>query len=384
MHVAVLFEYPTLHGGERSLLAAMDEWHRQSTAVRFTALAPADGPLMEALTARQIRHIAWSVRDYQGQRRPADHAEASLMDVLRSSLPDLVHANSLAMGRLLGKIARKHDVPTTSHLRDILGLSGAAIADLNRHAALIAVSHATRSFHVAQGLDAGKTVVIQNGIDLDAFQPRPATGFLHRELQLPSGSPLVVTIGQIGLRKGWNVLVNAVIPVAKQWLDVQFVFLGARHSDKPESRRYEADLRQRVCEASLERRVHWLGDRDDVPRILNEADLLVHPANEEPLGRVLLEGLASGVPMIATDVGGTPEIIEPEISGRLVPKGDSKELAAAMQSLLSDRALSDRFRQAARRRAETHFGIRSSAIALFHCWQTAVENRFAPETRIRH
>lgn len=383
MHVAVLFEYPTLHGGERSLLAAMDELRRQSTAAQFTALAPAAGPLATELAVRHIRHIAWSVRDDQGYRRPSDHAEAALFDALRCSKPDLVHANSLAMGRLLGRIAGNLGVPTTSHLRDILGLSGAAIADLNRHAALIAVSEATRSFHVAQGLDAGKTVVIHNGVDLDAFQPRPKTGFLHRELQLSSRCPLIITIGQIGLRKGWDVLLDAVIPLAEQRPDVQFVFLGARHSDKPESRRYEAELRQRVCEAGLERRVHWLGDRDDVPRVLNEADLLVHPANEEPLGRVLLEGLASGVPMIATNVGGTPEIIEPEISGLLVPKGDSKELAASIQSLLSDRALSDRLRQAARRRAETLFGIRTSAAVLFQFWKTAAENRLAPESRSR-
>lgn len=381
MRLAVLFEYPTLNGGERSLLAVIDELRRQDADIEFTALAPPAGPLAEALAERKIGHIAWSVRDDRGNRRSRDDVESSLQNHLRALGVDLVHANSLAMGRWLGRIAHLLNLPTTAHLRDIIGLSAAARADLNRMTMLFAVSEATRTHHVEQGLSAAQSVVIYNGVDLAAFHPRPATGWLQRELNLPPSSRLIAAIGQIGLRKGWDVLVDAAIAMSAQHPNVQFLFLGARHSDKAESRLYEAELRHRLDAAGLNQRVHWLGERTDVSRILNEVDLLVHPAHQEPLGRVLLEGLASGVPIVATHVGGTPEIIEPEISGRLVPPGEPKPLAAAMLAVLSDRAMSDRFRSAARLRAEERFSIQTSAAAHRKHWQIIEEKHLAQRHR---
>ncbi len=375
MHVAVLCEYPSLHGGERSLLAAIDELRRQPADGEFTILAPPAGPLAEALAARQLRHVPWSVRSTLGTRRPNADLETSLLQQLDHVSPDLVHANSLSMGRVLGRIAARLTIPATAHLRDIIGLSAAAIADLNRLDRLFAVSDATRSFHVAQGLDESKTFTLYNGVDQEEFQPRPATGWLKRELNLPQNAQLVATIGQIGLRKGWDVLADAARDVASQHPDVHFLLIGARHSDKPESRDYEADLRRRFADPPLAGRAHWLGERDDMNRLLNEIDVLVHPALQEPLGRVLLEGLASGVSIVATDVGGTREIIEPDISGRIVPQCDAAALAAAIHELLANRALAKRFRQAGPLRAAERFNVRRAARLLASAWRSVVESK---------
>lgn len=372
MHVAVLFEFPTLHGGERSLLAAIDELRRTGAEIELTAFAPPQGPLADALAARGVELVPWSVRDDAGDRRPAADSERELHDRLLTLRPDVVHANSLAMGRLLGRLADRLDSPTTAHLRDIIGLSGAAIADLNRNARLIAVSEATRTFHVAQGLNPSRTAVIYNGVDLEDFQPRPKSGELHRELHVPPHCPLVAAIGQISLRKGWDVLAQAAPAVVAAIQDVHFVFVGARHSDKPESRSYEAAVKQRLSDTPVAEHVHWLGERNDVRRLLNEIDLLVHAANQEPLGRVLIEGMASAVPIVATDVGGAREIIEPETSGRLVPPRDPPALAAAVVDVLSDAILAERFRREARRQAERKFDIRDSARRLSACWRDVV------------
>ena len=97
----------------------------------------------------------------------------------------LLHANSLAMGRLSGPVAAELGLPSVSHLRDIIRLSSQAVADLNCHARLLAVSQATRDFHVAAGLAAEKLHVVYNGVDLEEFRPRSPTGYLHRELGLP-------------------------------------------------------------------------------------------------------------------------------------------------------------------------------------------------------
>ena len=373
MHIAVLFEFPTLNGGERSMLAVMDELVRQAVGFRFTALTPPAGPLADALRQRGIPQVPWSVREFSPNQRAAGVLDAALLNVLRELRPNLVHGNSLSMGRLLGRIAERLEVPSSAHLRDIIGLSETAAQDLNRNARLIAVSDAVHG-HFCKEIDDSRIVVIHNGVDLTEFTPRPATGCLHRELKLPDEARFCAAIGQIILRKGWNVLAEAAILVAQRLPFVHFLLIGARHSEKDETRRHEAAVHELLDSAGLKDRVHWLGERDDIPRLLNEIDLLVHSAHQEPLGRVLIEGSACGIPIVATDVGGTREIIEPEITGRLVPPNDPPALAAAMIAVLSDRELADRFRAAARRRAELRFDIRDSAARLFSCWSKVCEH----------
>jgi glycosyltransferase involved in cell wall biosynthesis len=334
----------------------------------FVAVAPSTGPLVEALDARGIRRVPLQLRDGDDKRLPRDVVCENLCSALSAVSPDIVHANSLSMGRLTGAIADQIGVPTIVHLRDILKLSRAAIDDLNRNRLLIAVSQATRNFHVAQHLDAERSRVLYNGVDCAAFRPRPATGELKRELGLPDDVFLVVTIGQIGLRKGQDVLAEAAVRVAESTPDVHYLVVGVRNSSKQESIEFESNLIARFEAAGLGDRLHRLGYRGDVEWIMNEADLLVHPANQEPLGRVLLEAAASGLPIIATNVGGTPEIVEDGSSARLIAPNDPTLLASAVLELRSDGALRERLAVAARKRAETVFDSDAAARGLCRVW----------------
>jgi glycosyltransferase involved in cell wall biosynthesis len=199
--------------------------------------------------------------------------------------------------------------------------------------------------------------VLYNGVDLEQFRPRPATGWLHRELGIPSQSRLVAAIGQIGLRKGQDVLARAAARLAPVQPGVHWLIVGQRNSEKTESHEFEAELRQSAA-GPLAGRFHLLGRRDDVDRLLGEVTLVVHPARQEPLGRVLLESAAAGVAIIATDVGGTREIFPPDSgAARLIPPDNPDALAEAMSTLLNDPPLRQRMAAAARRRAEEAFSI---------------------------
>ena len=173
-------------------------------------MAPPDGPLADELARRGVELLPFCCRADRGDRvcRWAGCARnwptCSAVAARRC-----LHANSLAMGRLSGPVAAELQLPSIAHLRDIVRLSAQAVADLNCHRRLLAVSEATRAFHVAGGLAAEKTHVLYNGVDLDEFRPRPPTGYLHRELGLPPDAQLIGTIGQIGLRKGQDVLLRA-------------------------------------------------------------------------------------------------------------------------------------------------------------------------------
>ena len=366
----LLCEYPTTSGGEQSMLATLDGVRRAGMDV--AVIAPPEGPLAKTLAATGVEVLPFLFRDSTGNRFPQDRLRAELAQLLGRRRPDLLHANSLAMGRLSGPVAADLKLPSIAHLRDIIGLSAQAVADLNRHTRLLAVSEATRAFHVAQGLAAEKTHVLYNGVDLDRFQPRSKSGYLHRELGLAPEADLVGTIGQICLRKGQDVLVHAAAILAEKLPNVHFVIVGERWSDKPESRQFEQALRD-AATGKLAGRLHLLGFRHDVDRVLNELCLLVHPARQEPLGRVLLEAAASGVPVVATDVGGTREIFPPDgEAARLVPSDDPGAMAAAVLELMGDEGLRARLGAAARRRTETTFDAERATAGLVEHYQQVI------------
>ena len=173
--VAVAFEYPSLNGGERSFLAVLG---RLRDRFDLVALAPPDGPLGDELRRRGVPLFPMHGR---GKRE--------YLAAYRDARPDLIHGNSLAVGRTLGRLADDLPCPTTAHLRDILNLSAAATRDLNRNRGLVAVSAATRDHHVARGLDPAITRVVHNGIDPAAFLPDRPPAEVRREVRRELASP---------------------------------------------------------------------------------------------------------------------------------------------------------------------------------------------------
>ncbi len=367
MRVAWLFEYPTLHGGERSLLAA---WPALKAAgIRATALAPPRGPLYAALIRDRVEVVPFETHDVAERPPTLGESRDRLAAALLALRPDVLHANSLAMGRLSGPVAADLGLPSLAHLRDIIKLSRAVVADLNRHTRLLAVSLATRDFHVAQGLLAEKLQVHYNGVDLARFRPQAPTGWLKGRFGLPSGAVLIGTIGQLVMRKGHDVLARAAGKLAHTHQNVHWIIVGSSHSQNADAVEYESGLRQLFGAAGLADRVHFVGELEGVESLLPDLTLLVHPARQEPLGRVLLEAAAAGVPCVATDVGGTREIFPPKANAaRLVPGGDENALADAIAQLLADAPERHRLGQAARRRAEEAFDIRGAAARLLETY----------------
>jgi len=366
--ILLFFEYPTLNGGEFSLLAMLETLGQ--TEFEFVAAAPDSGPLAGRLARCGIPVHPLTLRDAQGHKRSLERINAHLVELVTRVSPDLVHANSLSMGRMVGRIASQLAMPCTSHLRDIIKLNKTVVSNLNQNTGLIAVSHATQQFHVEQGMLADRVQVIHNGVDTDLFRPAPVTGRLRQELGLPDSAALVANIGQICLRKGQTLLARAAVVLAKKCPEAHYLFIGQRHSQKAESVAYEKAIRLIFREAGIENRLFCLGFREDVSAILNEVDLVVHAANQEPLGRVLLEAASCGQAIVATDVGGTGEILTDKISALLVPPDTLNALAGAIQQVLADRDLRLRLGQHARRCALDRFSLSTATARVCSFWKS--------------
>jgi len=374
-HVLVLFEYATLNGGEHSFLAVLDELQRSrsvfSLELVMTAIVP-NGPLRQRLQQRKITTIECDLSAVKPEKRN-EHLAMVLQATIQKTEATLVHANSLAMGRRLGAISSEISCATTCHFRDIIKLSNKAISDLNCLSSIVAVSDATRLFHIQQGIESSKIETIFNGIDCEKFAPRTRTGSLCHELNLPETTPLALTIGQICMRKGHNDIAQAMVILKDRCPKLHWIIAGERHSTKAESIAFDEQIDRTLESADMLDRRHRLGFRADIPLLLNEVDLLVHAARQEPLGRSLLEAAASAVPIIATDVGGTNEILTNTLTARLIPPGDPMAIAKAIEVTVKHRKEAKTMAQLARTFIQQRFTPRESAMKLVEFWKTAMQ-----------
>jgi glycosyltransferase involved in cell wall biosynthesis len=343
LRVAYLCEHPTLLGGERSLLEFLR--HRGAAGVEPIVVAPADGALASALANAAVAHLPWP----DARRRRV----GPLVELLRERAVDLVHANSLSTADAALELGEELSRPSLAHVRDMVRLSSAQARRLGRHDAVIAVSDAVARWLGELGLPPARVHRIFNAVDGVALCRLARPGALRQELGI-GDAPLVVSIGQIALRKGQDLLLAAVARLAGEFPDLRTAIAGARYSAKIESREFERQLYERTKAPDLAGRVCFLGYRDDVPALLADADVLVIPSRQEPLSRTLLEGLALGVPAVATNVGGNAEILADGQFGLLAPP-DEAALAEAIRALLRGPELRQRFRAMGPERIRVQF-----------------------------
>ena len=289
------------------------------------------------------------------------------------------------MSRLLGPVCRDLSIPSLGYLRDIIKISRRAMEDINQLDRIVAVSEATRAFHVQHGLTADRSITIHNGIDRDVFlNPETSTGSIREELALPDNSRLLLSCGQIGMRKGLDTLVESFIELNSLAPDqdppFHLLIVGQRHSQKQEAIEYEDRLHARVAEARLESQVHFLGRRSDIAQLMQQSTLLIHTARQEPLGRVLLEAASVGLPIVATDVGGTTEILsQPTLKQCMVPANEPSAIARVALRLLNDKDLLTQLAGELREHAAANFSTDACACRLDTQYQLLTKQENPPE-----
>lgn len=198
------------------------------------------------------------------------------------------------------------------------------------------------------GVAEDRVHVIRNAIQLDRFdeesiyQRRDLEGFFPER-----PGRIVVAAGRLSVEKGFEHLVSAAAIAAGANQDINFILFG----EGP----LRSQLEQRIAELKLSRRFILAGFRDDVDRFLPHADLVVLPSLTEGLPNVALEAHAASVPVVATAVGGTPEVVVDNVTGRLVPAADPSALAGAIVDVLRDEDRRKAMGRRGREHVEEHF-----------------------------
>ncbi len=365
MKTLLISEYGALNGGEFSFLTAMPAL--QDAGFEFAAALPPDSPFAKLLKKYGAELESFDFHCEDGVRKSQIEIRGELDRLIQRLNPAIVHANSLAAGRILGPVTAGLETVGLGYIRDIVKLSGQALKDVGQLDRIVAVSQATADFHVGRGLPADKIEVIHNGVDLQRFKPQ----WMDLKPTPFTDSKICLSIGQIGIRKGLDLTLKMLAEAFKKIPNAKLWVVGERHSQKQESVDYEQQLHLFAKENFADGAVEWLGRCDGVPDLMRQADMLVHAARQEPLGRVLLEAAASGLPIVTTKVGGTPEIL----LGLEELMFDPTNFDAAVPTVVELLSNEERHREvsmALRKIAEQQFSAERAGNDLVRCYERAV------------
>lgn len=284
---------------------------------------------------------------------------SSIVRFLRQEEIDLVHAHLPLAGvvaRLAGRLAGIPVVYTEHSLQERYHplTRGMNMATWRLQSAAIAVSgEAATSVRRRVG-DAVPLTVIRNGIDVTAFDPSASTRASARcNFAIAGSTPVIGTVAGFRAQKRLDLWLEAASLIMERVPDAHFIIVG----DGP----LKSKLKNLVASLGIGDRVHFTGLLDDVRPSLAAMDVFMMSSDFEGLPVALLEAMASGLPVVATSVGGIPEVVDHGVSGYLVPPGQPDALAESAVSLIEDQQFLCEAGAKARLTIEAHFGVERMA-----------------------
>ena len=293
------------------------------------------------------------------------------LQIIRQVRPDVVCVNSENV-LFAPLVARFTNVPSAIYVR------GARFSQLGTIAKIyfgfqkisksiyIAVSRHVGDSLIQCGISQSLIEVIPNGVDTNRFHPVPADAMFKRELNIPATHKVIGTISHLTPRKGVHHLVEIMALLKDRLPEAICLIAGSRHDPA-----YAGNLENRISACGLSGRVRLIGEQKDVPRFLSCIDIMIHPSETESFGRVIVESMAMGKPVVGFDVGAVSELIQHEKTGFIARPFNYEHVAQYAEKLLQNPALCSWMGQQAIIRARQHD----------HLSQRRQGNRFAGQPR---
>ena len=324
-------------------------------------ISVATGPVLEPqadidafskATGIQVNYIPFLKRNVDPVRDIL--AFLGILKLIRSINPEVIHTHTSKagfIGRIAGRIAMIKVIVHTPHGHIFYGYYGGLASRififLERIAAkfsdrIITLTDIEKREYINKGIAADDRIVtIPCGIYIDQFTKSNKS--IRDELGIPPGSPLVGWVGRLEHVKGCEYFLRACHLMKKEVPYAKYLVVGEGSLKR--------EMEELACLLGLQEEVIFLGFREDIPSIMGSIDLLVHTPLNEGLGKVLLEAMASAKPVVASAVGGIPEIITHGLNGLLAPAGDYVSIATESVRILKDKALAERLGREGRKKA---------------------------------
>lgn len=317
---------------------------------RFTALCPFESPYTDRLRALDVEVVIAPMPDdppWSTVQMATALVAAGSIDLLHAHLPK-AHLLAGIVGRLTGK-----PVLTTVHGRQVTML------DLEVYRAagsFLSVVCRQSYFHaLGLGVSAGHLSCETNGVDTQVFRPRQDRqhraegGGLRETLGLAPAVPLLGFVGRLSPEKGPSVFVRAALLLHSRMPDVHFVMVGEGPSER--------ELRELAHRFGLQGCLHFAGVQRDMPAIYDALDLVVSTSHTEAMPLALMEAMACEVAVVATRVGGVPDLVAHGETGWLVGPGEFDDIAARCAELIADPGLRHQMGQRGRQRVIERFDL---------------------------
>lgn len=295
-------------------------------------------------------------------------AAIQIRSILKKHQIDMVH-NNVESYWGVGMVAKQMGIPSVMQIHGLTAINTPSRQQIVPRAmrlsadTFVAVSSIVGKTYVDAGIEQQTMHVIDNGVDIDHFHPQHTTDYLHTAFGVEQDVPLIGAIGAADSRKGWIYLVMACALLRKQFPTIKCVFvgddgrMGAGNELFNGVNRYIDAITGLIKALNLEDTIIFAGPQTDMAQIYRSLDVLVQPSMIEAGPRAVIESMATGVPVVATNVGGNADYITDGQDGLLIPLCDPDAMAAAITSILSDSVFKQTLAKNARHTAETRFSV---------------------------
>ncbi|MCW3069341.1 MAG: glycosyltransferase family 1 protein [Solirubrobacterales bacterium] len=384
MNVVYVNHTGVISGGERSLLGLLGALPDELQPL----LATPRGDLQAA--AERLRVPTATITGTAGSLRLHPlHTPQAVGELGRAALQvgraarrhraQLLHANSIRAGIVLA-LARVSAAKVV-HVRDCLPpgpLSTATMRLLGATATTIVANSNYTASSVQALAPHARTEVVYNAIDVQCWDPERIDRVKARAGLGEAGGRAVLlgVVAQLSPWKGQDTAIEALRLLCGEGIDAHLLLIGSAkfvsRATRFDNEAYVARLRRQIADAGLEDRVSWLGEREDVPELVRALDVLLLPSWEEPFGRALIEAMALGVPVVSTNVGGPPEIVEDGREGLLVAPREPAAWAGAIRRIADSPALAQEMGRAGQLTVQRRFTIADHVAAMLAVYRRAL------------
>jgi glycosyltransferase involved in cell wall biosynthesis len=290
-------------------------------------------------------------------------AALRLARIIRAERADVVHLGNGIRANFDGVLACwLTRTPCLCHVKGFEKYGARERWAARRIDAVVCMTEAVRTHCLERGIRPPRMEIVYDALAPEHFRPRRTREAVRAEFGLPADAAVFGVVGGIQEWKGQAVVVEAFAHLRASSPEARCLVVGAPHRA---GRPYAERLRARVRELALADSLSFTGFREDVADVVNALDVLVHSSvRPEPFGRVIIEAMLLGKPVIAAAAGGVLELVDEGRTGFLVPPGDVAALAERMRRLAADQALRRRVGERARAQALDRFSLRRHVDAM--------------------